>query len=82
MPEWLERELSRGLAPVKAPDELWLRVSSGGAHRRRGRSHVFLAVAAGLLVTVGAIWLWGNPARNPASQVAAQGACYSCHTNL
>ncbi|HUA58968.1 MAG TPA: hypothetical protein VML19_09455 [Verrucomicrobiae bacterium] len=85
MPEWLERELARELAPVEAPDELWLRVRSGGpaVSRRKGRSPVLLlAAAAALLATVGAIWMWGSPVRDGGRQTMAQGSCYACHTSL
>ena len=85
MPEWMERELARELSPVDAPDDLWLRIRDGRgkAPVRKSRPQAFLvAAAAMLLVTAGAIWLWGSPARNPVPQVSAQGSCYACHTSL
>ena len=85
MPEWLERELARELAPVEAPDELWMHVRLGrmAPARHRGRSPILLvAAAAALLATVGAIWMWGSPARSGRQQTMAQGSCYACHSTL
>jgi len=84
MSEWLDRQLTAELAPVEAPDELWQRVQAGRLTvvppRRQGRSPLLLvAAAAGLLVTAGAVWLWGNPA-TPTPGRVAQGSCYACHT--
>ena len=88
MPEWLQRELSRQLRPVEAPEELWRRVRSGRSvpeRRRPKRSPVLLlAAAAMVLTTVGAIWLFGgSPAGvRTASRVGAEASCYACHTSL
>ena len=86
MPEWLERELARELKSVEAPDDLWQRVHAvRGAVTVRGRARppaLFLAAAAMLLLTAGALWLWGNPARNPVPQPTASGSCYACHMSL
>lgn len=72
MSDWLELELSEHMAPVEAPDELWLRVAGGGfacqpiggggrfaAVRRRARRPLpFVAPMAAVvtLILAGAIW--------------------------
>lgn len=86
MPEWLEKELARELAPVEAPEELWRRVRGGRViviGRQQSRPPALLvAAAAMLLATVGAIWLWGSPGRPSPNRATAQGACYTCHASL
>ena len=92
MPDWLELELADQLAPVEAPDELWGRVR-GSAHGARGPATrprpsrspaLWLAAAAMLVATAGAIWLFGaSPAGAPSpNRVSAQASCYSCHNTL
>jgi len=84
MPEWLERELTREMAPVEAPEDLWHRVNARGVTVRGTHRPpaLLLAAAAMLLLSVGAIWLWGNPVRTPVPRPAASGSCYACHMNL
>jgi hypothetical protein len=89
MPDWLELELSEHLAPVKAPDDLWRRVSTGPAPVTafpfRQRALPIAAVAT--LVLAGALWFMargqGRQAtyrQFPASARAE--SCLLCHTTL
>lgn len=86
MSEWLELELADQLAPVEAPDELWGRVRRGRAPQPRPRRPpaLWLAAAAMVVATAGAIWLFGaSPAGAPSpNRVSAQVSCYACHTSL
>jgi len=85
MPEWLEQELAREIAPVEAPDELWCRIQMGRVavvSPRRRSPALLVAAAAMVLVTAGAIWLWGSPVRTGTATPSAQGSCYMCHTSL
>jgi hypothetical protein len=92
MPDWLELQLAHQLAPVEAPDELWGRVRGFGSGARgsapsprpRHSPVLWLAAAAMLVATAGAIWLFGaSPAGAPSpNRVSAQVSCYACHTTL
>jgi hypothetical protein len=53
MSDWLERELSRALTPVAAPDALRIRLGLAPA-RRREFPRAVLAVAAAVVVIMGA----------------------------
>lgn len=81
MPEWLQRELSAGLAPASAPEELRERVL-----RPRGvpvrRVSAFLIAAAMLVLSAGTVWLSGRQPERAATRWNAQGstqACLACH---
>ena len=53
MSDWLERELTRGLAPVAAPEALRIRLGLAPA-RRRVFPRVALTVAAAVVFIIGA----------------------------
>lgn len=59
--QWLEMELTRQLAPVDAPDELWPRIAEPQIQQRPARTFEWgwaLAAAAALVLTVtgGLVW--------------------------
>jgi len=57
MSEWLDLELSEQLAPVTAPDELWMRVCAAAPHARQTPRWSALPVAAVVtLILAGALW--------------------------
>jgi ferric-dicitrate binding protein FerR (iron transport regulator) len=88
MADWLELELAHQLAPVEAPDELWGRVrearNPAPSPRPRRSPALWLAAAAMVVATAGAIWLFGaSPSGAPSpNRVSAQASCYACHTTL
>ncbi len=61
MSDWLERELARGLAPVAAPEALGVRLGFERA-RRREFPRVALAVAAAVVMIIGAGYAAGRTA--------------------
>jgi hypothetical protein len=59
----LERELSRHLGPVKAPDDLWDRVHGGhrvNSRRSYGMRWQWAAAAAAIVAVVAGITVWQN----------------------
>jgi hypothetical protein len=87
MSDWLELELAQELAPVEAPDELWDRVRGGRlaiVPKPRRSPVLWLAAAAMLAATVGAVWLFGGSTAGAPSSARAtmQVSCYTCHTSL
>ena len=52
MPDWLERELARGLAPVATPDALGARLGLAPA-KRWELPRLALAVAAAVVIVIG-----------------------------
>jgi hypothetical protein len=88
MPEWLERELSAGLAPVEAPDALRERVLRPRRALPARRVSVFLIAAAMVVLSAGTVWLsarqpvrvsnapWGPATRAPLNDHS----CVLCHT--
>ena len=88
MPEWLDRELSAGLAPVEAPDALQERVFRPAIVMPARRVSVFLIAAAMALLTAGTMWLSttqpaqvSNPRWNPSSRIQmSDHSCLLCHT--
>jgi hypothetical protein len=80
MPEWLERELSAGLAPVRAPEALRDRVLQPRQMPAR-RVSALLIAAAMLVLSAGTVWL---SARQPAPETTrwnthGASACSACH---
>ncbi len=61
MSDWLERELARGLAPAAAPDALAVRLGFGRA-KRREFPRVALAIAAAIVMIIGAGYAAGRTA--------------------
>jgi len=61
MSDWLERELARGLAPVAAPEALGVRLGFERA-RRREFPRVALAIAAAVVMIIGAGYAAGRTA--------------------
>jgi hypothetical protein len=70
MPDWMERELVRQLAPVKAPDSLWGRVRDARRTRRVAGAQagwiLWPAVALMMLVASGDLAWQMDRARNSA----------------
>jgi hypothetical protein len=89
MPEHLGSELSRHLAPVQAPDELWDRVCEKRAPRRR-ELYVPLWAAAAVLLSLGggslAAWRGTREIQiKPAAEYSSRNIrkaddCTLCHT--
>jgi hypothetical protein len=92
MSEPLESELSRHLAPVAAPEELWDRVCERRAPRRR-ELYVPVWAAAAVLLSLGAgslaAWRGARDPRDPQVKPAAEYSsrnlrkaedCSLCHT--
>ncbi len=88
MPEWLERELTAGLAPVEAPHSLRRRVLAPRRVLPARRVSVFLIAAAMVVLSAGTVWLsarqpvrvsnarWSPAARAPINDHN----CGLCHT--
>lgn len=76
MPDWLELELAETLRPVRAPDELWERISR--AEPRKTRRSVVAAWPVAALLTMGiaaaTLWFVAHGQEPPAglNQLAAQ----------
>jgi len=89
MPEPLDSELKRHLAPVHAPDELWERVCERRAPRRR-EIYVPLWAAAAVLLSLGggslAAWRGTREVQiKPAAEYSSRNLrkaddCVLCHT--
>jgi rubredoxin len=86
MPDFLERELERHLAPVRAPETLWEKID-----RRRhtpvawnpGRRLILFPALALIVLTVaaGAAWKTGQPAaRTNPTVTGTSDSCPMCHT--
>ncbi len=88
MPEWLERELSAGLAPVHAPEELRDRMFQPRRMTPARRVSPYLIAAAMVMLSVGTVWLSSRePVRvsNARWSVSARASagdhnCQLCHT--
>ena len=89
MPESFDSELSRHLAPVQAPDELWDRLCEKRAPRRR-EIYVPLWAAAAVLLSLGggslAAWRGTREVQiKPAAEYSSRNIrkaedCLLCHT--
>jgi len=88
MPEWMQRELAAGLAPVEAPDALRERVLRPAMAQPARRVSVFLIAAAMMVLSAGTVWLSGRqPVRvttarwNTAARASGNDHnCVLCHT--
>jgi hypothetical protein len=90
MRDWLELELAEHLAPVKAPDELWRRVSNArpapvALLPMRQRALPIAAVVT--LILAGALWFMargeGRQATYRQFPVSARAeSCLLCHTTM
>jgi hypothetical protein len=88
MPEWLERELAAGLAPVEPPDSLCESVLGPRRALPARRVSVFLIAAAMVVLSAGTVWLSARqPVRvsnarwNPATRAQINDHnCALCHT--
>jgi len=72
MSEWLKRELSRNLAPARAPEDFWDRIHQPKGVQEPHRlpwTRWAVAAALTLAATVGAVWL---PGRIPFEAVRAE----------
>ena len=74
MSDWLERELARGLAPVAAPEALRIRLGLARA-RRREFPRVALAMAAAIVMIIGAGYAAGRTAALDLRREAARRCC-------
>ncbi len=92
MSDWLELELSNRLAPVEAPEELWLRVRPGAYPEPRQRAWAAWPIAAIIMIAIatGTLLLIAKGER-PAPAVhrvaleqsrSHDPSCLTCHTNL
>jgi len=92
MPEWIEDELARHLKPVKAPDTLWNRVSTGQhSSRPKQRSEfrwILWPAVAGLLLLASSEVRYHaqRPTITPTytrtvSAKITRDACVQCHTD-
>ena len=82
MSEWLDRELARELAPVRAPEALGRRLGLRPSPRREW-PRMMLAVAAAVVVLIAGGYAAGrtNPRDlHQAAATRASGQCVSCHT--
>ncbi len=81
MSKWLERELTRELAPVRAPEALGKRLGIYPSPRREW-PRMMLAVAAGLVVLMAGGYAAGRSNSRDLHQAATRpsGQCVSCHT--
>lgn len=88
MPEWLEHELTAGLAPVEAPDALREYVLGPRRVLPARRVSVFLIAAAMVVLSAGTVWLSARqPVRvsyarwSPATRAQINDHnCVLCHT--
>jgi hypothetical protein len=69
MSEWVDLQLSHHLAPAKAPDELWARVSRGTPSRRPASSLRWLVPAAAVAACVAALLAAPRPLHLQGSDV-------------
>lgn len=88
MRDWLDLELSEHLAPVKAPDDLWRRVSTARpAPAEPIRLHALPIAAVVTLVLAGALWFMARGEGRQATyrQLPASAraeSCLLCHTTM
>ena len=83
MPDWMENEVARQLAPVAAPEALGIRLGFR-PQRRREWPRMMLAVAAAAVVLIAGGYSAGransSDLRQAANTPRATGQCGSCHT--
>ena len=81
MSEWVDLQLSHQMAPVKAPDQLWVRVQGQRPARRR---HVIprlvLATAAAVVAVIAVAYSATGPREIPRTASFNSGSCNACHT--
>jgi hypothetical protein len=91
MPEWLEVELARSLAPVQAPEELWDRILDprGCNAPRAARSAWSIAAIVTIMVTAWAFWFAARGEPVSATRSVAfsnhrqtEETCKLCHASL